>query len=139
MATAFPAAKLIPDPYNIESTSSLYLANGYGIQFGAGENAKDQLSCYIRLNRAIVVVQTRLVATTEHNATSQSNTALALLEDQLAMIKIFETNGSLGSIIADIQYLNDTGIEFLETADSTGRFYVLTTAFTGTYLENLNA
>ena len=133
------SAKRIPTPYEPERSPGIILANGYAITFGPGEDMRKTLSNQVLIRRDFGLVLTRLVAATDTDATTRGSIEKQLFEDQLSLIDAIHTNGALhgGGTASDAGYVGDGGIELLATADAAGRYYVLTSVFQITYLEQL--
>ncbi len=137
VAAQLTNAKLIVNPYALQSTSSLYLTNGFAIQVGPGTREPGDISCQMRMQREFVIILTRQITATEHDATLTGTVEKAVLEDQFTLIKQIELNNAIGGV-SDIAFVSDSGLELLATQDAAGRFYVLSSLFRGTYLEQLN-
>ncbi len=129
-------ATLIVNPYELETTSSLFLANGYGISVGPGEKVPGSLSCQMKISRDFAITLVKQIYATEHDAAAHGVVEKAILEDQFTLIKQLELNGHIGGI-SDISFVSDSGLDLLATQDAAGRFYVLSSLFRGTYIEQL--
>jgi len=138
IAATLPSATILPDPYQLEATTSqLFLKNGYGVTFGPGENTRSVQSCQIRLNRSFGVVLTRKVTTTENDTTAMGIIRKQIFEDQLLLIKAFDAN-TLSASVSDVVFVGDGGLEVLSPDDTGGRFYVLNSLFECTYLQSIS-
>lgn len=135
-STLGATATRIPNPYELERTSSLLLIKGFGVFVGPGTNPRTEQSCRIRLNRDFGIVLTRQITATEHDIGTIAPIEKAMFEDQLALIKAFDQNTLNGSV-SDVTFTGDGGLELLSTLDASGRFYVLSSVFACTYLQAL--
>jgi hypothetical protein len=115
----------------------VFLQFGYGIAFGPGRDPKLDISCQLQVVRDFSVTLTRLVSTTENNASARGATEKTMFENQLTLIKAFNADITLNGIVADVQWLSDTGLQLLSPTDAAGRYYVLTNVFQTRYMESL--
>lgn len=138
IAAALPSAQRIANPYELGEAPGLFLDNGYGIAFGPTENGKRNLSCSLAMTRSMAVMLTRLVATTDNAAALAGDIEKAMFEDQLTLIRAFNQSPTLNASVDDIQYVADSGIEFVTQAeDGSGRYYALTSVFRVQYSEDI--
>jgi hypothetical protein len=138
VTTALPSAARIPNGYQLELASDLFLRNGFAITFGPAQNPREDITPILRMTRDFAIKLTRLVTATENNAGQQGDTALAVFEDQLTLIKAVEADSTLSGVVADVYYTGDNGIEQLTPQDATGAaYYVVTSVFNCRYIESL--
>lgn len=133
LAATFPDAQRIWNPYELEQTPSLILQHGYAVTMGTADNPNTLQSCAIMPKRLMALALTREVAS-EVDADSRVSVEIQLLEDQLTFLKVVSANSDL---IGNAQMTSDSGIEFVTTPDSSGKFFLLTTIFSFTYTESL--
>ena len=139
IAATLPNAKRIANAYEPEVSALGVLTNGYGLALGPGEDTREEIACRLGMARTIAVMLTRLCAAADSQTAGRDAAELALLEDQLLLIKAFDQDNQLGGAVSDIRYVNDGGIEFLVTDNAMGKFYVLTSIFAVKYTESLSS
>ena len=111
------------NPYVISDEVDLNFDKGYAVGLGAGINTKRLVSPYISIARDFTVTLTKRMFLTNRDITNRLLAEKALFEDQITLIKKFEIATS--QAISKIEYVSDTGLEFLE-AD---RFGILVLQF----------
>lgn len=137
VAATVSGAHRLPNPYDLEHQPARLLENGYAIVMGPTRKLQNNVASQFLIVRDVGIVLTRLIATTQANATHRASIEKTLFEDQLAVIKAINANVTLGGIVADVSWQSDAGLEFLETQDAAGRYFVLSSAFAVTYLETV--
>lgn len=133
----WPNAKHIADPLSIETAPTIYLQDGFAVAILPGVGSQVDQSCQLRITRDVLLIRTQLVSATQLDATKMGSSIKTLLESQYSMIAALRTDNMIGGI-SDISFISDGGIESIVTADQAGRFHVLSSLFTITYIEDLN-
>lgn len=133
LAALFPNAMRAANPYELDSEPSSVLANGYAVTVGTG-NDPNKLHCNAIIpTRLIAVTLTREVPS-EMDADKRTEIEDQIFEDDLTIIKDFYANsGTLG----DAKKVGDNGIEYLQTLDAAGKYFVFLMTFEISYQENL--
>lgn len=140
MPTVWTSANLIPNFNDIGSAPSTLLQNGYSIGVGGtGEPTPGDLSYQERFTRTIFIARTIVQSPHETDETSVINDNIAMLEDHYLLRKALRVDNTLGTKASDIGYAGDGGIEALviESVEGAGRYYVMTTSFSLTYMESM--
>lgn len=122
----------IPNPYEPEANPQYALKYGYGIGFGAAQNSRDLLGSCIDIDRQFEVMLFQEIAKADTDAAGIQNQALALLEDEISVIKAVEAETSLGTA-KNVRYLASDPLEFL--VGERGRYFRLLTVFGFEYNE----
>jgi len=125
----------ITNPYAPDENCELFLDKGFGIAFGPGANSERQLGCKISIKRTFDVMLINLCGTTENNLDDIENFQKTMHEDQFLIIKALENDSDLSTSAAQIKFVDDNGLEFLET--DRNKFFLLQSTFMVEYFENL--
>lgn len=136
VAATWTSAKQIPNALDIESAPSPLLQDGFAIAIGPAVAVPGDQSCQERFDRQVLIMRT-LVAPTEHDLTKVTALTKTILEDSFLIRKALRLDNTLGGVISDLAFNSDGGIEQVNTINTAGRFWLVSTAFTVTYLENL--
>lgn len=133
--TALTGYDQISNPYTPEDNSELFMEKGFGIAFGPGENSERQLACRLSVKRTFDVILINLCGTTENNLADVESFQKTMHEDQLLIIKALEKDSDLSNTSAQLKFVDDRGLEFLETTDN--KFFILQSTFMVEYFENI--
>lgn len=136
-AAVWPNSKLIANALEIESAPSILLQDGYAIAMGPSTATNRDQSCQERITRDVLIVKTLLVSATENDSTKMIAAQKTLLEYQFDLREALRLDNTLGGVISDIGFSGDGGIEFIATVNGAGRFFVLSSLYSATYIENL--
>jgi hypothetical protein len=131
---------LLSRPFEVEKNDELKLNKGYGLVMGPGAPANNrEIGCNVEVVRQITIVNTRHAPALELDRDKKFSAEKSLLEDQLLILKEFETNFgayySAGNLVADINYDSDNGIELVFPTRED--FIVIRTTFRFRYKEAL--
>lgn len=133
----FVGIRRLANPYDLDAAPGVFLQYGYGVAFGPGRDPKQDISCQMQVIRDFSITFTRLVSTTDNNASARGATEKTMFENQLTLIKAINADITLNGIVADVQWQNDTGLQLMTPSDAAGRYYVLTNVFQTRYMESL--
>lgn len=126
----------IPNPYEPEANSDLYLQNGYGVGFGNASNSNRNMGATVTIEREFFIMLFRLVAATPQDTAAIKTSAKNLLEDELKLIKAIELNRDLDKLAMNAQYTGSDSLDFL--AGETGnRYFQQIITVSVEYRENL--
>jgi hypothetical protein len=129
----------IPNPYDPENNSDLFLQNGYGIGYGPGTNTQRDIGCdRVSIEREFQVMLLRVVAATDQDATAIENSAKSVLEDELKLIKAIHFDDSMNgggspNVALQSNFTTSDPLVFLE--GERGRYFQQITAFSVEYIE----
>jgi hypothetical protein len=126
----------LPNPYNIEENPSLFLRQGYGIAIGSGSNQNQSQCGLVRIKRTVSVVISRKVDATELGVTDKDTGHKQLLEDMRSVLADFEKNVALSNDIANVIFVSDSGINFVNGEDE--NYVYSEMQFAVDYFENIN-
>lgn len=126
--------KRIPNGYSIESNNELILAKGWALAIGPGANSKRFVGCKHSTSRQVLITLTNQASATEHDLTNHKAQELAILEDAYKLRKAIESDPDLATTVAIADWVDDTGIEFLE--GDRFRFYRIGLTFNVEYIES---
>jgi hypothetical protein len=133
----FPSHKRLPDAYQVERNPSKFLDQGYAVTIGAASNRGGLLSQQMQVTREMGVVLTRKSVALESDAAKSAACQLALMEDHLLLIKDLETDTTVNTTAAMVEFTSDSGITSI--GDGTHPHLVIETQFTVTYFEDLTS
>ena len=125
VASQFPTHCELINPYFPEFNDDLTFEGAWGIALNEGLNTNRVVGCNMSMQRSFIVTLTRRIFAGTLNRTTgtidaRRTTEKQLLEDQIALIKEFETNVTTSGgnpIIATI-FESDGGLEFISTERS---------------------
>lgn len=126
----------IADALSVENAPSTILQDGYAIAIGPGIGGGEQ-SCQERFTREIMIIRTLLISSTENEATKMGTSIKNLLESHYDLRAALRLDNTLSGSVSDIGYVSDGGIELLSTPDAAGRYHLMASVYTVTYIENL--
>ena len=135
IATLLPSRTRLINPYRVESNPDGIYQSGYGIAMNAAEATKRSLGGKVWIRRDFTVVLTSKFHKLDLDATASATAELALFEDQLLLIKDFETNTTVNGVAIKVEYQQDTGILFREATKD--NFLYVETLFFVEYSEDL--
>ena len=124
----------IPNPYRLELNGGPYLARGFAVLIGPAVNTNRVIGSKVSIQRQMDVVLTRQFFALASDPAAKSETELALLEDQILIIKDFESDSTLDGTVAKTSYAGDSGIQSILGDDE--QFISVTTSFQIEYFEN---
>lgn len=125
----------ISNPYSPDENCELFMQKGFGIAFGPGANSERQVGCKLSVKRTFDVILLNLCGTTDNNLADVENFQKTMHEDQLLIIKAIEKDPDLDATVGMIKFVDDSGLEFLETINN--KFFLLQSTFMVEYFENL--
>jgi hypothetical protein len=135
IATQLPNALKLWHAYRLEENGGPILLNGFGVRVGPAENTKRMVCPRVSIRRSMGVILTRKLYQRDMDADVKTSVEKDILEDQLLLIKHFESNPTVGGAM-NVQFESDTGVSFVNTTDE--EFMALETTFTVEYIENLS-
>lgn len=135
IAAILPDHQRLINPYRIESNPDPLLSLGYGILLADGRNTKRQVSHRVSIERIFKIVISRHFYGTDLDASARSTAALAIMEDQLLLIKDFESDTTLNRTVIGTEFQSDSGIQFVKT--TADNFLYLESLFAVQYWESL--
>ena len=106
----------LPDPYNIEDNMERILEKGYGVGYGAGTNTKRLVGCE-KVSREIelILVITRMMASTRHDITQLSTIQKNLHEDLFLVEKeLCKNDPQLSNTVSKAELLGWVELEPVE-------------------------
>lgn len=136
-AAVWPNAKMIANALEIESAPSILLQDGYAIAMGPSTATNRDQSCQERITRDVLIIRTMLVSSTENDSAKMIAAQKAILEAQFDLREALRLDNTLGGVISDLGFSGDGGIELIATVNNAGRFFVLSSLYSATYIENL--
>jgi hypothetical protein len=124
----------LANPYKLDGNADVFLAKGYGIAMGAGENTQRLISGgYLSIRRTFDVTLTRLFSALDEDGSSKATTEKQLFEDQLALINYFEEDPTMGQTVTNVKFVSDNGIETV--FGEREQYLAVTSSFSVEYLE----
>lgn len=141
LAVILPSHRYLSDASIIARNTEQALIQGYGLQIGPGVNGEIELGrCSIQIDREIIVTLARKHSALELDRDAKYTVEQALLDDQLLVLKEFETDPtvsySLSGNIANFKFIGDDGIEFVFSEDK-NNFLMIRSRFNLKYYEQL--
>jgi hypothetical protein len=127
----------LPNPYAPPENSSLILDQGWGLAIGPGEAVRLEVGCNMHSERQFNIVLTRDIGTSEHDVTLRESAELALVENYYSLRFAMENDVTLGGKCIRLEYLNDSGVEFLATERQ--RYLSINMTVSALYQESLTA
>jgi hypothetical protein len=124
----------LPNAYAIEKNIEPHLALGYAVAIGPASGSRLNAGQMI-IRREFSVTITRRFQALQADASTKATAEKQLMEDQMLVIKDFESNSTLNDQVTMISYVSDSGIGTVFT--DKGQFLILTTTFQAQYLEPL--
>jgi hypothetical protein len=131
----FPNHRRLPDAYQVDRNPSRFLDQGYAVTIGAASNRGGLLSQQMQVTREMSVVLTRKSVSLESDAAKYAADQLTLMEDQLLLIKDMETDTTVNTTAAMVEFTSDSGITSI--GDRSSPHLVIETQFQVTYFEDL--
>lgn len=126
----------LPNPYAAIENPSLMLKKAYGLGFGAGANTNRLVCGQLSVSREMTVTLIQSVPSLVNQTAKLAEIEKNLLEDELLLIKFFESNDHLLSSISKIAFVADSGINYEQTGK--GLFIMLDISIEVEYFENIN-
>lgn len=134
----------IPNPYEIENNSQLYLRQGFAIGFGPADNTRAQVcpgKFFERRNYEILLLLEAVDSetNTEDRITSEKD----IMDKGLLIKQAIDADVTLGDLAANSVYVNDTGIQYLaavndqEVNQNRNKFYLYSMFFDIEYSETV--
>lgn len=92
LGALLPDHRRLPNPYDIEENSELYLKQGWGLAVAGLENTNRSTTCNVSTRVTFEIPITRKYFALEHDAVSKGATDKALLEDLQLIIDDAQKN-----------------------------------------------
>lgn len=124
----------IPNPYVSEANNQLILAKAYGV--GIGPGARIQLEygkATAGYERAFNVVLSQQMTATAHDITAREAIERSIVQDFVKINNLLEKNVTLDGLAYDSEYIDDSGIEFIDA--ELGKFVTLNVNYLVRYTE----
>jgi len=126
----------LPDPYDIEGNTELFLKKGFAISVNAGTNDQDRsVSCHRWTTRTFTFTLTNKITTTRENKDSMKTLQKSIMEDQETINQALYDDRTIGDVAQDAIYISDNGIEYL-TIDEV-KYFRLDTTIEVTYIKQV--
>jgi hypothetical protein len=126
----------LPNPYQPDENTNLFLKQGFGLKLGTGENTNRTLGGFQFMRRTFTVVLTRQYFALESDADAKAATEKQLLEDALLIQKAIEEDQTVGGTSVSATFTRDSGIEFV--SNQTERYMKTEIEILAEYFETLN-
>jgi hypothetical protein len=124
----------LPNAYEIEDNSSLFLRKGYGVAYGDGLNTRRQASCGgYSASHTFIVNLTSLVTATENDVNRFVGVKTALYEAAHELILAIETDPTLGGYVANSNWDSFDQIQTIIDMNGTDKFIALPLNFSIEY------
>jgi hypothetical protein len=136
MSTLFPAKKMLSDNLFIDNNDELLLANGYAIYFGPAVNTNRVVGCKQSTQRQVTIIMTTAVYGGHKSIDKLIENEKSLLEDHYTLIKNFNQNANLDTMITKRNYIDDNGIE--RVLGQSKNFLMIETNFEIEYFEDFS-
>ena len=118
----------LPNPYNIEDNTELFLKKGFGIGVLDGVNEQERSeTCSRWIRRSFTFTLTNKITTTRENTTSMKTLQKSILEDQESVLQAVYNDSTLTGKVIDIEFTSDTGIQYLDIEQV--KYFTITTSF----------
>lgn len=136
VSTALATYNELPDPYDIEGNTELFLKKGFGISAGSGNNNQERsVSCSRWTTRDFTITLTNKITTTRENTGSMKTLQKNIFEDQETLLQAFYDDRTIGGNAQDAVNVSDGGIEYL-TIDEV-KYFRLDTTISVTYIKQV--
>jgi hypothetical protein len=132
IATALPTYKKLSNPYTTSDNAEVFLNNGYGVTIGAASQ-KRVMTGSVGVERYFSFILTKECFATKNDEQRKADAALELANDQLAVMKAFELDFTLGGKVLKIEYGSDEGVQFVQGQSE--KFIELKTTVSVLYIE----
>lgn len=137
VAATVPAYKRIPNPYVAAANSQLLLAKAYGIGIGDGRAEDLSLGNQRGRSRTFSLVLINLVSSLDNDTGGRETLEKQLLEDFLAIESALELDNTLGGYALKVDYVSDSGIDFLAADGGKFKYIAITVQFLVLYEETI--
>jgi hypothetical protein len=135
VGTTLVDRKELPNAYELEDNSSLFLKHGYGVAYGDGINTSRRANGGYSASHNLIVYLTTLVTATENDVNRFVSIKASLYEIADTLIKAVETEPTLSGAVANIDWESYDQIETIIDANGTDKFMVLPLNFRIQYFE----
>jgi hypothetical protein len=128
--------RAIPNAYEVDANSDLFLTKGYAIGFGPAVNGDSAAGefCKMTVIRTISVVLTSQVTALLTDFDGVNTVAKQLFEDQYKIIKAIERDPSLNGS-SQTRFVGDGGLEFVTAGQD--KYFLIELQFDCRYSETL--
>lgn len=132
---ALPTYQKLSNPYTVSDNPDTFLREGYGITIGSAQQSRITQGS-VGVQRTLSFILTKEVFATESDDATRTSTWLELINEQLAVLKLFEADFTLGGSVLKIEYNSDEGIQFVQ--NKSDKFLELKTNVSVLYIESVN-
>lgn len=103
----------LPDGIDIEKNANTALIKGYAIAMGPASPGPEQYGCAVQLFERQFTIAITNMYNMRTDATSRDVAEKAIMEDLYLVTKALIKNPSLGGISSNVQFVADSGTEYL--------------------------
>lgn len=132
--TLFPEKKQLFNPYTIQTNNELYLADGFGVGFGAITNPEFISGC-IRINQDFIIPISRKFYARENDSEKRQDYEQILMEEAARLIKDITKDVNLGGHATRSNFTGSPGIQ--QVFSESQQYIFLTLTFNASFKENL--
>lgn len=130
--TNLPSYARLSNVYKTENNADALLQQGFGV--GIGQASRNRvMDGSLGIERDFTFTLTQALFTTENDDQAKAAIELALMNDQLVILKAFENDFTLGGAALQVAYMSDSGVQF--NSAKSDKFLELKTTVSVLYIE----
>lgn len=114
-STILPDYRHLSDGLEIDKNTNTALVKGYSVVIGENGPGPEQYGCAIHLFQRNYTITITNAYTMRNNATTRDDAEKAIMEDLYLVTKSLIKTPSLGGISSNVQFVSDSGSEYLNT------------------------
>lgn len=132
--TLFPGKKQLFNPYAMETNNELYLADGFGVGFGALQEINSVTGC-LNFSQDFIIPLSRKFYALENDAEQRQDFEKELMEEAVALIKNIAKDVQLGGKANRCVFTGSPGIQ--QVFSESQQYIYITLTFNASFRENL--
>lgn len=130
----FPNKKHLFNAYDMETNNELYLADGFGLGFGAIQEAEFVTGC-LRFNQDFIIPLSRKFYSLESDVEKRQDFEKELMEEAVTLIKNIARDVQLGGLASRVLFSGSPGIQ--QVFGESQQYIFISLTFNASFKENL--
>lgn len=130
----FPNKKQLFNPYDVRINNETYLADGFGVGFGAIQEIESVTGC-LRFAQDFLIPLSRKFYSLENNAEDRQEFEKELMAEAMVLIKAIAQDVNLGGLASRTVFSGSPGIQ--QVFGESQQYIFLTLTFNASFKENL--
>lgn len=114
-STILPDYRHLSDGLEIDKNTNTALVKGYSVVIGEAGSGPEQYGCAVQLFQRDYTITITNAYTMRNNATTRDDAEKAIMEDLYLVTNSLLKTPSLGGISSNVQFVSDSGSEYLNT------------------------